>query len=320
MRLWRQFDKSATAPALYAWELRRQARQRDAPLARGWGILLILMVIVGFAGAFVLVIASAPLVIPAVGVLLYSLWLQWRVLLAASGGLLQEKRGERWDTLLMTGIDADVLVRSGWWATIDLRRDAYLTLFLLRFGLLMLGIAVLAAFSLLSFTDALCGGLLVGLVLAAGCLWLFTRANLYFTAAAGVMAGMLTFSPALNFALGLILRTAALLLASALIFVVFTVLLRPYLFDVSGTNGGAFDTIGLAAYDLLTMGLAVTLLDNGTLLSAGLVAIMLVNVPVIVLVGASIGAALLLAAALYALFTWAFLRLAARLLRQRGAL
>jgi uncharacterized membrane protein (DUF485 family) len=183
-----------------------------------------------------------------VSVVIAHFGLMLRTLYVASSAVARDKhQGQRWEMLVLTGIDAHAIVFGKWWAVVQTLWREYLILGLLR----TLGVVVWATTTY--FARPMLP--LPPLVLWAGAAILtMTFANLCFTAACGVLTSMQIKQSVVP--VGFIVRAGVCLLF------VGSFLLFLYIFD--------WDTIGLEMYTQLytsVMRDIPSLLSNGTTLA-----------------------------------------------------
>jgi hypothetical protein len=231
--------------------------------------------------------------------------LMFQTLSLSANSIAREKRGNHWEMLLLTGVDAGQITFGKWWATVKHMGRRYLLLAVLRALLVVwMGASITRLFTLqapyYSSTDpaAILPPSLWQFIGAIAAVMALTLANLGFTAACGIIASAVGRGGLLSLMSGLGLR----LIILVGIPILATLLIRPLL---RGSLAALVDPTG----DIL-----LTLLDNG--LSIGM-SLSRYRYPdegnfIVFLFPAAV-----LALALYALLTWLLLRFAqAQLVRQ----
>lgn len=113
----------------------------------------------------------------------------------SANSIAREKQAMNWDMLVLTGIDGRQIVYGKWLAVVQRQFPAYVRLGLLRAMALVFWNAYLSRVSFTSFYTYYSSSLVsvipplpLQILLAAGLIFLLTLANLFFTAACGVMA------------------------------------------------------------------------------------------------------------------------------------
>lgn len=190
-------------------ELVHQQRQPQGRrwLLRGHRFIRWVMLYIGlilFGGVFVaaLLQTSPEPVINNLGILapiflFYTLILHFvlmlQTLLLSSNSLVREKQFGNWEMLILTGVDARQIVRGKWLATVQHQLPAYVMLGLLRAAAVVywgastseIGYGTAYTYGVTSLRDI--PPLPPHILLAGGIVFIFTLANLFFTAAYGVM-------------------------------------------------------------------------------------------------------------------------------------
>jgi hypothetical protein len=117
----------------------------------------------------------------------------FQTLALSANSIARERQANNWDTLVLTGVDARKIVRGKWWATVRHQWRPYVALGILRALLVVWYSANTSRYYLYygnhgSVEPVLLANALLQLLLAGLAVFVFTLANLFFTAACGVTA------------------------------------------------------------------------------------------------------------------------------------
>jgi len=122
---------------------------------------------------------------------LYHVYLLFQTISRTANSISREKEAQTWDMLVLTGIDARQIVRGKWWATIQQQFPQYLLLSVLRIGTTA-GTAISMTGIFYRYSSYYNSTVImphpVTIILVALVAFMFTMANLAFSAACGVMA------------------------------------------------------------------------------------------------------------------------------------
>ena len=122
---------------------------------------------------------------------IYHIYLMFLTISRTANSISREKEAQTWDMLVLTGIDARQIVRGKWWATIQQQFPQYLLLSVLRIGATAAAaISMTGIFYRYSsyYNSTVMLPHPVTILLVALVAFMFTMANLAFSAACGVMA------------------------------------------------------------------------------------------------------------------------------------
>lgn len=138
-------------------------------------------------------IAAAVIAVGATVIIHFRRMLQ--TLSLSANSIARERGANNWDMLVLTGIDAGKIVRGKWWATIRHMWRPYVMLGILRAAAVVLyGASTYRSYYSYQFynSDGLSSVTLIVVLLhfalAGTAVFIFTMANLFFTAACGVTA------------------------------------------------------------------------------------------------------------------------------------
>lgn len=136
-------------------------------------------------------------------VVIWHFSLMFRTLALAANSITREKQSGSWDLLVLTGVDAQQIVRGKWWATIQQQFPHYVWLGVFRAcaavywmaanSRLMYGMIYSPYYSAMSIEILLPAPL--GILVAGLIVFGFTIVNLFFTAACGIQASAQTQRP-----------------------------------------------------------------------------------------------------------------------------
>jgi hypothetical protein len=247
--------------------------------------------------------------------------LQFRTLALATGSLARERDGNTWELLVMTGISSKAIIRGKWWAVVRQQLPSYLWLGVLRaVAILWYGFAISSVSS--SYSYSYNNSFVpvypppLQIIVAAVILFALTLLNLGFTAASGMVGAALGERGGTALARGVAVRLLLGLLP--LVIMGICLLSIAWLFRNSRLPDGIVSDVGSA-----TLGIAVTLLDNGITLGSPMSNVRLSDLESGIVYG-GIGldqwAAFIFAIPAYWLYTTLALRWAERRLRKLGAL
>lgn len=247
--------------------------------------------------------------------------IQFRTLALATGSLARERDGNTWELLVMTGISSKAIIRGKWWAVVRHQFPSYLWLGMMRAAaILWYGFAISSVSSSYSFSynNAFIPVYPppLQIIVAALLIMLLTLLNLGFTAAGGMVGAALGERGGTALARGVAVRLLLGLLP--LVIMGMTLLGIIWLFRNPRFPDGIVSDLGST-----TLGIVVTLVDNGITLGLPMSSVRLADLESSMVYG-SIGldqwAALILAIPAYWLYTTLALRWAERRLRKLGAL
>ncbi len=235
--------------------------------------------------------------------------LMLQTLILSANSIAREKQAGSWELLILTGVDARRIILGKWWATVQRQWHNYLLLGILR-GALIAWVGAYFSREFMKDMMAYAGSGISGFVLPAPVNFplvlalavLLTLANLFFTAACGVLASAASHNPAVALVRAFFIRAIILALPTAIAAAVFAAFVNYY------SQPRSFFTAAV-----------ITLLDNGTttLISAAryrsdLIDNLLSTDQIIIIIVVSL--------VFYGLFTWLVLRSAVKNATRQGAL
>jgi hypothetical protein len=182
----------------------------------------------------------------------------------AADAIAREKRGNTWESLLLTGIGARPLIIGKWWAVVRLMWRDYIRLGLLRIGC-TIGIGALLLteprigfFQLSEQPDSWAA---LRMLLAAVLVMAVTMVNLLFTAAAGVLGGFFSRPNAPGSSTATVVRMTVVLIPVLLMLLPVAAVILNTQFRLTSSGTELLSLMGL---------FQVFLIDNGTFILAEL--------------------------------------------------
>jgi hypothetical protein len=236
----------------------------------------------------------------------------FQTLSQSTHSIIRERQSNKWDLLILTGIDARKLVLGKWWATVRYMGRYYIVLGVLR-AVLVIWIGrhrnyFYSYYTVIQPNVAVITPTLWQMLLSGTIVFLLAIANLLFTAACGVSA--------FNKHGGVALARA---IATRLFILIGTVITLGLISQLIYTLSYQNDAASIGAISL------ITLLDNGVVVGSQLATYSLSNYNPAYGSGVETGLKVFLPAAvlaliIYALLTWILLRSAQNQAVRQGAL
>jgi hypothetical protein len=213
-------------------------------------------------------------------VVIWDLWLMFQTLTMSANSIARERNGKSWELLLLTGVNARQIVRAKWWAVVHRQWRNYALLAIMRIGaisFLAMSFDVQFYFGRPpSFSYGSVGpvaephistvfGIAVAIVLlSAALIAVLTMLNLMFTAACGIVGGIITPRSSLAVPSGI----GVLLIVTLLVTILFAVpgylVLKP---DIE--NFGYYPDPVVSTVFLIFGLIGASMVDNGSI-DAGL--------------------------------------------------
>lgn len=239
--------------------------------------------------------------------LVFHFFIITRTLSVSMRATITRNHAAAWDALLMTGFDARRLVLGKWWAVLHIMWKQFLLLAIIRAGAIVATGAVLLNVDgkpLVYLNSQFEIAPVLGMSLAALCVFMLTLINAPFTAAAGVLASFFNRNQSPGMMTGFAVRMTAALLPVMMILPVIV------FYSLTSEPGTAVDLPAISVLE--TFGLVmITMVDNGLLSNATLANPLDGGFAVFI-------PAAIISIMVYAILTWGLLRLAVLVAHRQG--